>query len=422
MKASGFSKFIGAIYTESGYMPVQFKVEGGTVGAPELLSFGTGNYGGSLYPTMGAWVGDAYLSLWGEDSYAGTMIYGFYAFDPVTGGSEYYEASDEVINAVLNASTAAYDYLTESMWVYAPEINAEGTAFTGNYYLYELAMSGAMITGEQGAFVTGLPSDGYFFSIMIDKEGQMYGLGTDGSLYSVDKESGLATEIGSTGIEVLDAQGQMYEQTATYDYAGNRIIWNYILSDGSEVGIATVDKATAAITKLTDSYYQLSSLASVYYVDPVPMPVEGLALSWKDGQLTASFSAPSTDQNGDALASLAKAELYRLNEGSWELEETLDNPVPGQVCTITHATSESGLQTYAVRVEDAEGNASAYVTAQVTQVEITLPYANGFEADETEAMAALTISDPLGEGRHGTDAGSGLRRRMVFQADQQLQF
>ena len=190
----------------------------------------------------------------------------------------------------------------------------------------------------------------------------------------------------------------------------------------AEVGIATVDKATAAITKLTDSYYQLSSLASVYYVDPVPMPVEGLALSWKDGQLTASFSAPSTDQNGDALASLAKAELYRLNEGSWELEETLDNPVPGQVCTITHATSESGLQTYAVRVEDAEGNASAYVTAQVTQVEITLPYANGFEADETEAMAALTNSDPLGEGRHGTDAGSGLRRRMVFQADQQLQF
>ncbi len=190
----------------------------------------------------------------------------------------------------------------------------------------------------------------------------------------------------------------MYGQTAAYDYAGNRIIWNYIPSDGSEVGIATVDKVTAAITKLTDSYYQLSSLASVYYVDPAPMPVEGLALSWKAGQLTASFSAPSTDQNGNALASLAKAELYRLNGNQLELEETLDNPVPGQVCTITHATSESGLQTYAVRVEDAEGNASAYVTAQATQIEITLPYANGFEADETEAMAALTISDPLGKG------------------------
>lgn len=397
MKASGFSKFIGAIYTESGYMPVQFKVEGGTVGAPELLSFGTGNYGGSLYPTMGAWVGDAYLSLWGEDSYAGTMIYGFYAFDPVTGGSEYYEASDEVINAVLNASTAAYDYLTESMWVYAPEINAEGTAFTGNYYLYELAMSGAMITGEQGAFVTGLP-EGNFFSIMIDKEGQMYGLGTNGSLYSVDKESGLATEIGSTGIEVLDAQGQMYEQTATYDYAGNRIIWNYILSDGSEVGIATVDKATAAITKLTDDYYQLSALASVYYEDPSPMPVEDLALSWTAGHLTATFTAPSMDQNGNVLASLAKAELYRLNGNQLELEETLDNPVPGQVCTITHPTSESGLQTYAVRVTDANGKVSAYASAQVSQIEIPLPYTNGFEDDETEAMAALTISDPLGTG------------------------
>ena len=104
------------------------------------------------------------------------------------------------------------------------------------------------------------------------------------------------------------------------------------------------------------------------------------------------------DQNGNVLASLAKAELYRLNGNQLELEETLDNPVPGQVCSITHATSESGLQTYAVRVTDANGKVSAYASAQVSQIEIPLPYTNGFEDDETEAMDALTISDPLGTG------------------------
>jgi len=73
-----------------------------------------------------------------------------------------------------------------------------------------------------------------------------------------------------------------------------------------------------------------------------------------EGELSATFTfnAPTVDCRGEKLDELTQIVLYR-EDG--EVACTLDNPVPGQACTITDADALNGLCTYTIAAFNKEG-------------------------------------------------------------------
>ncbi len=104
-----------------------------------------------------------------------------------------------------------------------------------------------------------------------------------------------------------------------------------------------------------DSYYLWVDNFSVS--EPVrshvPNPVKGLtALAGENGALTAqlSFTLPTTDMTGAALASISKVEIFRNNA----LLETISG-APGEKITYTDTKAPNGIVTYGVAVTSDNG-------------------------------------------------------------------
>ncbi len=122
-------------------------------------------------------------------------------------------------------------------------------------------------------------------TISCDNKGNLYGIGVDCVLYSIDKQSASMTAIGNTGINAAGLQ------SATFDLKTGVLYWAALHSDNS-TALYSVDTVTGIATKIGDFPHN-EQLVGLYI--PAPAADDNAPAALSDFKVT--FESPSTSGN-----------------------------------------------------------------------------------------------------------------------------
>ncbi|MCM1067880.1 MAG: choice-of-anchor J domain-containing protein [Muribaculaceae bacterium] len=261
----------------------------------------------------------------------------------------------------IKATDVAYDPVTGKAY----------GLFSGDYYGEEYRYWGYLDLDRRNVVAIA----NYDFSlraVAIDKFGQAYGIGLDGTLYKIDKLTGESTIVGATGCPSLN-----YMSSAAFNDKDGNIMLAYSNDDGG--GLVAIDPATAQ-----------SQVVSVF---PDGDEVIGLYIPFQ-----APDKAPATPALSVACA-----------EGSMTVDFTVT--MPATLFDGTDATgTDMGYKIYADGTEILSGNAKAGAKVEVSKT-LTVSGSTAFIAVATNAEGESNqakASCYVGKGTPAATAGATL--------------
>lgn len=188
-----------------------------------------------------------------------------------------------------------------------------------------------------------------FMAITFNRDGQLYGFGKSGKLYTVNKYNGKATVVGTTDVSVVP----LY-QSATCDYATGKIYWaaanDYFASD-----IYEVDPQTAQSSKIAGFGYDDGDTETCDYITGLYMKQDLTLNALPDSvtemkvnltsltQGTVDFKMPTKDVKGTSLTGNLQYTV-RIN-GEQAAEGTA---APGEAVSAPVTLANSGKTQFAV--------------------------------------------------------------------------
>lgn len=225
------------------------------------------------------------------------------------------------------------------------------------------------------------PATHIFVALGITKEGQLYGVATDGNLYKVDRKTGKETLVGPTGVTVANSDGGYYAQTGEIDPKDNTFYWAAIDAN-TYAALYEVDLATGAATKIAntgDVVYGMLFPAIV--ADGAPAKATNAKLSFTGGELkgTVTFTAPSKSYGGTTLTD----ELTYTVMSDFQVLAT-GKVAPGKSVSAEVSVPESGTHQFIITTSNEAG------TSPLTKVSKWI----GFDRPKT--VGSVTVSQ--GEG------------------------
>lgn len=362
----------------------------------------------SLFPRWGDWVGDGFVGMWGFNTSTTNYYTGYIWFDPMSG--EAYSLKYHSLNNMLTSTSAAYDESSDLMYVVSYEYNYESETYDG-FDLRSFAIVDDSICFRDSVRLSGLS---YPLTLSIDQAGAMYIIAQDGNLYSVDKESGVASLVGSTGKQLETSNGGTYYQSATFDYYTGKLFWFYVegsLRSDDDLGLVTVDLETAELTDIAESHSgerlssQLGMMASVHYENPAPLAADYFYVTeyHDEGFLEFHWMCPGLNCNYEPLDSLEKVYFYQrlLRDEAYEyiLLDSMSGIQPGEEYVFRYEKEEFSPEdtVYEIYFKDGDGLYSAG-TSFVSKPVGGVDYYNGFENEDVGQMACLRFRDPNEEG------------------------
>lgn len=129
-------------------------------------------------------------------------------------------------------------------------------------------------------------------ALAASKDGTLYAIDMEGTLFKVDKNNGEATEVGATGYTPVNMS------SATFDHKTGKLYWT--VSTDSEGFLCEVDTATGAAVKITD-FPEGEEVYGLWVNPPAaedraPAAPTNLSLDFEKGDLTGTllFDAPAT--------------------------------------------------------------------------------------------------------------------------------
>lgn len=148
------------------------------------------------------------------------------------------------------------------------------------------------------------PATHIFVALGITKAGQLYGVATDGNLYSIDKSTGTETLVGATGLNIADSDGSYYIQSGEINQNDDVFYWAALQANGTG-GLYEVNLQTGAATQIDGQSNELFGMyiPAAEASDDAPARVEDASLSFEDVSLSGrvTFTAPSKTFAGNAL-------------------------------------------------------------------------------------------------------------------------
>ncbi len=192
------------------------------------------------------------------------------------------------------------------------------------------------------------PLEMSYNAVMVDGEGQVYGIDMTGNLYKINKTDGEATLVGHTGIIPL------YTSSATIDQSTGRCFWTVNPSDGNGY-LYEVNTQTAETTLLT-TFVNSDEVTGMYIPAPAPAagapaPVTGLTPTFSDGSLSGNvtFTLPKTTVSGEDLS--GDTEYVLWVDG---VEAARAQAAPGSSVSVPVETTASGRTSFvACAINDA---------------------------------------------------------------------
>ena len=182
------------------------------------------------------------------------------------------------------------------------------------------------------------------YTLSVDSKGQMYGVGSDGWLYRVDKYNGTLEPIGDTGFIPED------DQSAVIDYKTDIMYWYANNYEGAK--LFRVDLATGTADRITQFEYDF--LLTGIFIDQTlhsasaPAAVTDLSASFEGASLTGTinFTLPIVDVNGNELTGDVN---YTVSGNGVEL--TKGTGKPGAEIQAPVAIEKDGTVHFIVNVE-----------------------------------------------------------------------
>lgn len=248
-----------------------------------------------------------------------------------------------------------------------------------------------------------------FYALAVNSQGRLYGIGEDGILYSINKETGETTEIGSTGI-VPDAY-----QSATFDRQTDRLYWSAVSSASNIYGLYEVDTTTGAATALVNypEGMQVKGLfAYVPFTDDIPARINALTASFPNGALngTVSFTMPTRTLQGNDITT---SNTYVVTVNG---EEAARGKAAAGAQVNVSVAAPNGTATFVAWTENAEGKSRQTETSMWVGPDIPAD-PTGVTLANNDQVATLSWTAPE-EGLHGGYVNPGnLTYRIVRYPD-----
>lgn len=199
------------------------------------------------------------------------------------------------------------------------------------------------------------------FTLAIDNDGQLWGIGTYGLLYSINKETAVATDVTSyTGCGI--SLQEKFPASAAIDPATNTM---YVIAKGGaydlNASLYAVDLATHTSTLVSkmgyQTYYNCLWIAGSSASADVPAVVEDLTAQFNGEATVVTFTAPKQTAGGNELSGeltyTIKVDGEEASTGSVEAGET-------KTVEINAADGEHEIH---VSVANAEGESKVAKTS-----------------------------------------------------------
>lgn len=174
-------------------------------------------------------------------------------------------------------------------------------------------------------------------AIACNNWGELYGMGYNGNLYSIDKQSGALVLIGNTNIATDQSQAQSME----FDRETGILYWSCLntsqdallvklnIYSSNPVIEQKVMKDNALIVGLHIPVAPIAAQA--------PAAPEQLKIKSSNGKAILSWKNPSRTSAGEELTQLTQIEIVRNHE----IVHTIENPVPGAEMIWEDASNET---------------------------------------------------------------------------------
>lgn len=248
------------------------------------------------------------------------------------------------------ASDLAFDPETQALYGIASDEDYSGTYKTLGRVTYEdKEQDGHTFNLYHFDPIGELPEN--MVALTFNRDGKLYTISATGKLYTVDKFSGKATLVGSTGKDIVP-----FKQSATCDYTTGKIYWAALDADYWATQIMEVDPATASSTMLTDfvddGYGSLDQFTGIYIkqdlnLATLPNKVDNLTVSASSlTEASVKFTMPTKDIAGNALSGNLNYTI-RVNGES----VATGSAAPGDAVAKTVAAAQSGESTFGVTAE-----------------------------------------------------------------------
>ena len=188
-------------------------------------------------------------------------------------------------------------------------------------------------------------------ALAANNEGVLYGIGMDGVLYTIDKNTAALTKVGDTGVLPIN------DQSATFDPATGALYWSAYTENGS--GLYTVDTETGAATLVTE-YPNGEQITGLFIMpeedaEGTPAAIDKLTFDFDKDSLIGkvSFSMPLLDTNGKELNGKLTWSFSIDNGTSMEGEAA-----PGETIVMDAYITNEGMHQFVAGVKNASGSAT----------------------------------------------------------------
>lgn len=198
-------------------------------------------------------------------------------------------------------------------------------------------------------------------TIAIDNEGQLWGVGAFGFLYSIDKTTGMATEVtnsSGTGVQIASTT----PASAAFDPATN--LMYVVAKTGSDTysSLWTIDLTTKKGSKVASlpnaTYYNCLYVVGSSVAAGAPAEAENLAAEFNGKKTVVTFTAPTMSSDGAAL----EGELtYTITVDGDEDNATTGTVEAGGEVSV-ELELESGERAISVVMSNADGESKAAKT------------------------------------------------------------
>ncbi|MDR2806061.1 MAG: choice-of-anchor J domain-containing protein [Dysgonamonadaceae bacterium] len=259
--------------------------------------------------------------------FAGTYFDGHiyaYSYDEETNPANFIKLNSDwtevsKVATTGNPSDMTYDYSTGRLYAVSYDVAAK-----------KLLLQ--TVNPETGVLTAVAPITGitYLYTIAADLNGNLYGVDLNGTLVSIDKTTGVATPVGSTGIN------PRYFQSMTFDHNSGRLFWAMCNVD-KEGRLIELDPTSGAATNwdVLGSNAEVVALYTIY--DPVLAP-ELINVNINDGdpEVDPELSIIATFNRGITGSNLSGITLTKRGTSASPEFVTLTPSIYRNVLTIAH--------------------------------------------------------------------------------------
>lgn len=293
--------------------------------------------------------------------------------------STWYKGTGSEIDAVNVATDLAYDPETQKVFGYFYDAN------TGDYTRFcEFSIS----LGEATKIAD---ADRSVYAIACNKKGELYGVGSTGWFYKIDKETGAQVPVGHTGLYPVDRNSMTFDDetgrlywAATYDaYEGGKRKW--------VSGLYEINVHTGKLTKVKDlpGNASFSGLYAMPYSTPLTAPcaVTDISVNYAnfgDTYGDIKFTAPTKNVDGSSITGNISVIVNKAGA-----DTVVTDVAPGATYTMPNVQFEPGYQTLSFTTANAENQGEiAWCTTYVGEDVPGVP--QNVTLSEQDGKAVLT--------------------------------